>query len=107
MRRAYCEPCAQQRRRIDRRQGVWDRPKAAGLGDHHFGIAAVMMNTGKFPIPTVHEIAIATKLAIATRPAEKPDTHALTDNPALNTGAKRIYPADGLMAWHARPIDRK
>src|SRR6516225_11832302 len=101
------EPCAQQRRRIDRRQGVWDRHKAAGLCDHHFGIAAVMSNAGKFLVPAVHEIAIATELAIAARPAEKPNPNALTDGPALDTGTKRIDPADDLMAWDARPFDRK
>src|ERR1700719_1162494 len=45
--------------------------------------------------------------AIAARPAEKPDTHALTDHPALNARTKRIDPPDDLMAWDARPFDRK
>jgi hypothetical protein len=44
-----------------------------------------MLNAGIFLVPAVHEIAIAAELAIAARPAEKSDTHALTDNPALNT----------------------
>jgi len=101
------EPRAQQRRRIDRRQGVWDRHKAAGLCDHHFGIAAVMLNAGKFLVPAVHEVAVAAELAIAARAAEKPNPNALTDGPALNTGAKRIDPADDLMTRDPRPIDRK
>src|SRR6516162_6644802 len=101
------EPRAQQRGRIDRRQGVWDRHKAAGLCDHHFGIAAVIMNAGIFLVPAVHEIAAATELAIAARAAEKPDPNALTDGPAMNTGTKRIDPPDDLMAWDARPFDRK
>src|SRR5215469_9166363 len=101
------EPRAQQRRRIDRRQGVRDRHEPAGLRDHHFGIAAVMMNAGIFLVTAVDEIAVATELAIAAGPAEKPDTHALTDHPALNTGAKRIDPPDDLMAWDARPFDWK
>jgi hypothetical protein len=33
-----------------------------------------MMNAGKFLVPAVHEIAAAVELAIAARPAEKPDT---------------------------------
>jgi hypothetical protein len=101
------QPCAQQRRRIDRRQRVRDRHKAAGLCDHHFGIAAVMMNAAKFLVPAVHEIAAAAELAIAARAAEKPNSNALTDRPALNAGTKRIDAADDLMAWDARPIDRK
>src|SRR6516165_7187072 len=66
-----------------------------------------MSNAGKFLVPAVHEIAIATELAIAARPAEKPNPNALTDGPALDTGTKRIDPADDLMAWDARPFDRK
>jgi hypothetical protein len=52
------------------------------------------MNAGIFLVPAVHEIAIAAELAIAARAAEKPDTHALTDRPALDTGTKRIDPPD-------------
>src|SRR6516162_7706921 len=101
------EPRAQQRRRVDRREGVWDRHKAAGLCDHHFGIAAVMMNATIFLVPAVHEIAAAAELAIAAGAAEKPNPNALTDCPALDAGTKRIDAADDLMAWDARPIDRK
>src|ERR1700730_14830400 len=53
------------------------------------------------------QIATPAELAIAANPAEKPDTHALTDHPALDAGTKRIDAADDLMAWDARPIDRK
>src|SRR5215831_20114242 len=84
------EPRAQQRRCTDGRQGVWDRHKPACLRDHHFGIAAVMMNAGIFLVPAVHEIAFAAELAIAARAAEKPDPNALTDRPALDAGTKRI-----------------
>src|SRR5215831_16314083 len=101
------EPRTQQRRRTDRREGVWDRHKAAGLGDHHFGVAAIVMNTGIFLVPAVHEFAVAAELAIAARAAEKADTHALTDRPALDAGTKRIDAPDDLMAWNARPFDRK
>src|SRR6516225_4232368 len=101
------EPRAQQRRGIDRRQGVWDRHKPACFRDHHFGIAAVMMNAGIFLVPAAHEIAFAAELAIAARAAEKPDTHALTDRPALDGGTKRIDPADDLVTRDPRPIDRK
>ena len=66
-----------------------------------------MMNAGMLLVSAIHEIAIAAELAIAARAAEKPDTHALTDRPALDTRTKRIDPPDDLMAWNARPIDRK
>src|SRR5215471_338813 len=66
-----------------------------------------MMNAGVFLVTAVDEIAVATKLAIAAGPAEKPNTHALTDHPALDTGTKRIDPPDDLMAWDARPFDWK
>src|SRR5271169_2341521 len=93
-------------RGIDRGQVVRDRHEPAGLGDHHFGVSAIMMNAGIFLVPAVHEIAVAAELAIAARPAEKPDTHALTDHPALNARTKRIDPPDDLMAWDARPFDQ-
>src|SRR6516165_10302602 len=84
------EPGAQQRRRTDRREGVWDRHKAAGLGDHHFGVAAIVINTGIFLVPAVHEVAVAAELAIAARAAEKPDTHALTDRPHASTRIRTL-----------------
>ena len=66
-----------------------------------------MMNAGIFLVPAVHEIAVAAELAIAAGAAEKPDTHALTDRPALDTGAKRIDPPDDLVAGDARVVNRK
>src|SRR5262249_6140928 len=98
------ESGAQQRRRSDRRQVVRDRHKAARLGDHHFGISAIMMNAGIFLVPAVHEIAIAAELAIAARAPEEPDAHPLPNRPALDPGTKRVDPPDELVAWDARPI---
>jgi hypothetical protein len=66
-----------------------------------------MMNAGIFLVPAAHEIAIAAVLAIATRTSEKPDSHALTDGPALDTRTKRIDPPDDFMARNPRPSDRK
>ena len=66
-----------------------------------------MMNACMFLVPTVHEIATAAELAIAARTPEEPDTHPLTDRPALDTGTKRLDPPDELVAWDARPIDRE
>src|ERR1700738_1605235 len=65
------------------------------------------MNAGIFLVTAVHYVATAAEVAIAASAAEKPDTHALTDRPALDTGTKRIDPPDDLMARDARPIDRK
>src|SRR5262249_30440120 len=43
--RAECrQPCAQQRRRIDRQQVIRDGHEPAGLCEHYLGIATVMMN---------------------------------------------------------------
>src|SRR5262249_28398070 len=81
------------------------RHQPARLCDHDFGISAIMMNTGIFLVPTVHEIATATELAIAARAAEKSDTHALTNRPALDTGTKRIDPPNEFVARDARPIN--
>src|SRR5580704_665379 len=66
-----------------------------------------MMNAGIFLVPAVDQIAIAAKFAISTRAAEKPHPNALTDRPALDTGAKGIDPPDRFMAGYARPIDGK
>src|SRR5262249_56847550 len=101
------ESAARERRRIDGRQVVRDRHKPARFCDHDFGISAIMMNAGIFLVPTVHEIAIAAELAIAARTAEKSDTDALPNRPALDTGTKRVDPPDELVAWDARPIDRE
>src|SRR5262249_28311022 len=47
------------------------------------------------------------ELAIPARAAQKPDTHALPNRPALDTRTKRVDPPDELVAWDARPIDRE
>jgi hypothetical protein len=61
-----------------------------------------MMNAGKFLVPAVDEITVAAEFAIAARAAEKPDTDALTDRPALDARTQRIDPPDDLVAWDAR-----
>src|SRR5262249_54317812 len=71
------------------------------------GIAAIVMNPGKFLVPTVHEIAVAAELAIAARASEKSYAHTLPDRPALDTGPERIDPPDDLVARDARPVDRE
>src|SRR5215813_9081622 len=66
-----------------------------------------MMNAGKFLVPAVHEIAVAAEVAITAGAAKKPDSHALTHRPALNTSAHGIYPSGDFMARDARPVDGK
>jgi hypothetical protein len=65
------------------------------------------MNPRVSLVAAVDEIAISTELAITTRPSEEADTHALTNGPALNPGAKGIDSPDHFMPWHARPVNWK
>jgi hypothetical protein len=65
------------------------------------------MNPGVLLIPAIHEVAAAAELAMRAGAAEEPDTHALTDRPALDTGTKHIDPADNLVTRNARPLDRE
>src|SRR4029077_5755516 len=60
------------------------------------------MNPGVLLVPAVNEVAAAAELAVAAGAAEKPDTHALTDRPALDTRTKRVDPADDLVPGHSR-----
>src|SRR5215469_2065713 len=101
------KPRAQQRRRIGRREAVGNRHESVRLCDHHLGISPIRMNAREFLVTTVHEIAISTEFAITARPSEEANTHALTNRPALDTGAKGIDSPDRFMAWHARPAKRK
>ena len=64
-----------------------------------------MMNAGKFLVPAVHEVAVGAEVAITSGATKKPDSHALTHRPALNTSADGIYPSDDFMARDARPVD--
>jgi hypothetical protein len=59
------------------------------------------MNASEFLVLTVDKIAIAAKVTIATRAAEKANAHALTDRPALNAGTEGVYASDDFVAWDA------
>src|SRR6516164_576309 len=108
---SQCVECGetrtQQRRGVGRRHAVGDRHESTRPCDHHFGISAVMMNAGILLVPAIHEIAVSTKLAISAGAAEKPHPNALTDFPTLHARTDSIDSPDDLMAWDARPIDRK
>src|SRR6516165_2972403 len=101
------KPRAQQRRRSGRREAVRDRHEPARLCDHHLGISPIRMNAREFLVTTVDEIAISTEFTITARPSEEADTHALTNRPAQDTGAKGIDSPDRFMPWHARPANWK
>src|SRR5262249_24999155 len=58
-----------------------------------------------FRLPTLQNTPIPEKAKKATRPAEKSDTHALPNRPALDTGTKRIDSPNELVARDARPIN--
>src|SRR5262249_32941616 len=66
-----------------------------------------MMSAGIFLVPAVHKIAVPAEFAITAGAAQKPDSHALTDRPALNASADGIYSSDDFMARDARPVDGK
>jgi hypothetical protein len=93
--------------RVGRRHAVRSRNESARFCEHHLGISAVALNAGVFLVPAVHEIAVTTKLTTSARAAKKPHPHALTNRPALDTGAKGIDPPDNFMPGYARPIDGK
>jgi hypothetical protein len=65
------------------------------------------MNARVSLVPAVHEIAISAEFAKTARPSEKANTHALTNCPALDPGAKSIDSPDHFMPRHARPANWK
>src|SRR6516165_2262872 len=101
------ESRAQQRCRVDGRKIVGNGHQAARSGDQHFGVSAIAMNAGEFLIAAVYEVTFAAKFAIAAGASEEADADALPDDPALYLGAERVYPTDGFMAGHPRPVDWK
>src|SRR5262249_62244991 len=84
---------------------VGARPSPACFGSPASGNTAILMKAGISLVQTVHETAIAPEAPIPARTAEKSDTHALPNRPALDTGTKRIDPPNEFVAWDARPIN--
>jgi hypothetical protein len=101
------EAGAQQGSSFDRRQIVWNRHQAALLGDHHLGIATIVVYTGVFLVSAIYEIAAAAAFAVAATSAKETHTDTIADRPPLDTFAKFIDDTDGFVAGHAGPVDRK
>src|SRR5262249_6515487 len=101
------KPGTQQRRSIDRRKIVGNGHEPARLCEQHFGVAAVLVNTGELLIAAIHEVATAAEFAIAASAAEEPYPHALPYLPALHIGGEHVDLADDFVARNAGPIDRK
>src|SRR6266478_4439319 len=98
---------AQQRCRIDRRKIVRYGDQTARFGDHHFGIATVVLHSGIALVDTVHEVAIAAIRAIPAVAAKEPDPDALTRFPAFDALACRGDAYHRLMARNSGPLDRQ
>src|SRR5262245_43561718 len=101
------ESCAEQRRSVCRRQVVRDAHEPGGLRDHRLGISAIRMNARVSLVPTVHEIAVTTELAVTARTSKETDTDALTNRPALDARAKGIDSPNHFVPRDARPADWK
>src|SRR5207247_11178497 len=93
---------AQQGSRISSFEWSWTCDEATGRCDHGFGIAAVDMDSEHRLLPTVHEVAAATRAAGATIRAEKADPDAIADLPVLNTLTQCVDRPDDFMAGNAR-----
>jgi hypothetical protein len=66
-----------------------------------------MMDAGIFLIFAVHQVAIATEVAITAGASEKSNPHTLADGPTLNTRTERIDLSYYLMARNPWPFDGK
>src|SRR6202795_481657 len=106
--RAECRQTgAQQRCGIDRREIIRHGDQAAGFGDHHLRVAAVLLDPCVALVYAVHEIAIAAVLAMPAAPAEEADADALAQLPPFDAFAGHIDPPDRLVARDPRPLNRQ
>src|ERR1700738_5470816 len=89
---------AQQRRGSDRAEIIRHRHQTAGLRDHHFGIAAIMLHAGVGLVLATDEVAVPAREAMAAAAAKEADTDPLAHCPSFNAVAYRVDPTDGLVA---------
>src|SRR5271154_5577932 len=75
------ESGAQQGRSGDGRKIRWHSDQPAGLGDHHLGVAAVVLDAGVALVDAVHEVAVAAVFAVAAGAAEEADADAWATPP--------------------------
>jgi hypothetical protein len=71
------------------------------LGDHHFGIAAIGVNTRNGLILAIDEVATATVFAMPAMATHKPHADPLSFFPALHTGSYGFDLSDHFMAGNA------
>ena len=90
-----------------RRQIVGNRHQAALLGDHHFGITAIVVNAGVFLISTIYEIAIAAGFTVAAASSKESNTDAIANCPPLDAFAKFVDDTNGFMSRDPRPGNGK
>src|ERR1700728_4203661 len=94
------ESGAQQGRSGNGREILWHSDEPASFGDHHLGVAAVVLHPGVALVHAVHEIAIAAVFTVAAGTPEKADADPLADGPAFDSLANDIDASDGFVARH-------
>src|SRR5204863_2394999 len=72
------------------------------LGDHHFGVTTIAMNTRNGLILAIDEVATATAFAMPAMPTHKTHAHPLSFFPALDTGSYGFDFSNHLMSGNAR-----
>src|SRR6202035_2334497 len=97
----------QQRRRVDGCEIVRHGHQAAGLGDHHLGIAAVVVDTRERLVLAAHQVAVAAGPTVPAAAAEKSYADALADFPPLHPRADRVDATHRLVTGDTRPLDWK
>src|SRR5215469_2154897 len=81
--------------------------QAARLGDHHFGIPAVMLDARIFLVLAMNEVACTASRAVPARAGQKANPDPLAHRPTLDPLTQRVDPADHLMARYTRPGNRE
>src|SRR5580704_16819877 len=92
------ESGAQQGRSGNGREILWHSDQSAGLGNHHLGVADVVLHADVALVHAVHEVAIAAVFAVAAGTAEEADADPLADGPAFDPLADDIDPSYHLVA---------
>jgi len=101
------ETCTQQWSCIDRRQIVRNRHEVTLLGDHHLGIAAIVVDAGIFLVSTIHEIATAAAYTVAATSTKDAYADTVAKRSSFDILSKLINYTHNFMSWYARPVDRK
>ena len=66
-----------------------------------------MLHPGVALVYAVHEVTIATVLAVPAAAAEETDADASAYRPAFDAFARHVDPSHRLVARHPRPLDRQ